>query len=264
VPFALLTDFGTGSIYVGQLKGVLAALAPGHAVVDLTHEIEPQAVDEAAFLLARTFEVFPPATIFLCVVDPGVGSAREILIVEGSERRFVAPDNGLLALAIERLVEPRAFRVGAAHYHGASATFHGRDVIAPVAARLAGGTPPEALGEPVAPGDLAPSPVARPRAEAGGRRIRGRVAHIDRFGDLVTDVDANGRRLPARVRVGGHEVARAARTYADVEPGTVFTYTGSFGTVEVAARNGSAASALGVRRGVEVEVEFAFAEERRG
>lgn len=256
MPIALLTDFGPGSIYVGQIKGVLASLAPAATVIDLAHEVAPQAVDEGAFLLASAFRVFPPGTIFLAVVDPGVGSEREIAILEGDGRTFVAPDNGLLSLVREATAEARAFRVGRALYASVPATFHGRDIMAPVAARIACGEAPSALGEPLPIHRLRPYPAARPRWDGAHARCRGRIVHVDRFGDLVSDVAPPGGRAIRRVRVGGAEVERTGRTFTDVEPGTMFAYTGSFGTVEVAVRDGSAAAALGARRGADVEVEF--------
>lgn len=264
MPIALLTDFGTGSVYVGQLKGVIASGAPAVPVIDLCHEVEPQAVDEAAFLLASAFPHFPPGTVFLAVVDPGVGSAREIAILEAAGRTFVAPDNGLLGLVLARLPEGgRAFHLGREAYAGASATFHGRDVMAPIAARLALGEDPAGLGRAIAMHDLVRYPAPLPHAIAP-RRWRGRIVHVDRFGNLVSDLaPARGLELRA-ARAGGREIARAGRTYADVEPGTLFVYTGSFGTVEVAARNGSAARALGVGRGADLEVDFDSRPTREG
>jgi S-adenosylmethionine hydrolase len=239
------------------MKGALATRAPAEPVIDLGHDVEPQAVDEAAFLLASAFPHFPPRTVFACVVDPGVGSAREIAVLEAAGRTFVAPDNGLLGLVVERLgaQEGRAFLAGREWYSGASATFHGRDVFAPIAARLAAGAlRAEEVGREVPLAALAPYPAPRPRIE--GRRGLGRVVHVDRFGDLVTDIAPPPGRTARRAWLAGREVAQAARTYADVEPGALLVYEGSFGTLEVACRGGSAARALDARRGAEVEVEF--------
>lgn len=259
MPIALLTDFGAGSVYVGQMKGAIATRAPECTLLDLCHEVEPQAVDEAAFLLASAFPHFPERTVFAAVVDPGVGSAREIAILRAGGRHFVAPDNGLLALVLARLSgKGRAFHVGREWYDGAAATFHGRDVIGPIAARLAAGEAAEALGRPVAAEALAPYPAPLPRYE--GARAFGRVVHVDRFGDLVTDIVPpeglpEGREVES-MHLGGREIARAARTYADVEPGALFVYRGSFGTLEVALRDGDAARALALRRGAALEARF--------
>jgi S-adenosylmethionine hydrolase len=237
------------------MKGAILSRAPAVPIVDLCHEVEPQAIDEAGFLLASAATSFPEGTVFAAVVDPGVGSARAIAILEAGGRTFVAPDNGLLALVLARLSgEGRAFHAGAEHYRGASATFHGRDVIAPLAARLAQGEPADALGRPVATATLAPHPAPLPR-RAGPRAI-GRVVHIDRFGDLVSDVAPPPGAAVRSARLAGREVARPARTYADVEPGALVLYEGSFGTLEVAVRDGSAARALGVARGAAFEALF--------
>jgi S-adenosylmethionine hydrolase len=141
---ALLTDFGTGSVYVGAMKGVIATISPRTAVLDVTHGVAPQAVDEGAFLLAATCRSFPEGTVFAAVVDPGVGSAREAVLVEAGGRMFVAPDNGLLGRVIERErasggVRAWYVRERRLFLSEVSNTFHGRDVFAPVAARLASG-----------------------------------------------------------------------------------------------------------------------------
>lgn len=266
MPIALLTDFGTGSVYVGQLKGAIARRAPSVPTIDLTHEVEPQAVDEAAFLLAGAVPHFPEETVFLAVVDPGVGSAREILIVScGGGRLFVAPDNGLLGLVLERAPDARAWHVGRALYASAAATFHGRDIMAPVAARLAAGEPPDALGLPVPVGALALYPAPRPRWE--GRAVcRGRVVHIDRFGNLVSDVAPPGGGIASvrAVRTAGREVRAVARTYAEAAPGTPFAYVGSFGTLEIGVPGASAKRALGAARGQSFETFFVNPEEVEG
>jgi S-adenosylmethionine hydrolase len=256
-----LTDFGDGSVYVGAMKGVIAAICPTANVIDITHGVEPQCVEEAAFLLASAYRFFPPATTFACVVDPGVGSAREIALVEAAGRRFLAPDNGLLGGVLARETPTLARHVRERRFFlpEVSSTFHGRDIFAPVAARLAAGEiAPEAVGPAVDPARLVRIAPARPeRSEAESKGAIGRVVHVDRFGNLVTDVapPAAGA-APRAVEVGGRRIERFARTYAEAPAGEPFTYIGSFGTVEVALPSRSAAQALGVGRGAPVRVQF--------
>jgi S-adenosylmethionine hydrolase len=261
---ALLTDFGTGSVYVGAMKGVIASCAPRARAIDLTHEVAPQAVAEGSFLLAGAWRLFPEGTVFCAVVDPGVGSDRAVVCLEACERLILAPDNGLLSGVLEALeregAPSRARRVenAALFLPEVSATFHGRDIFAPVAARLASGeAAPAALGHALDPASLVR--LARPGREdpEDPRALLGHIVHIDRFGNLVTDLapPRKGCR-PKGLRLHGREVVRAARTYAEAPPGEPFVTLGSFGTVEVALREESAAAALGVRPGTAVRVFF--------
>ena len=251
---ALLTDFGDGSVYVGAMKGVIASICPGATVIDITHGVEPQCVEEAAFLLAAVDRFFPSGTTFVAVVDPGVGSAREIALVDAGGRRYLAPDNGLLTRVLARGGPSRALYVQRAKHFlpEVSATFHGRDIFAPIAARLASGE--------IAPEEVGPdAPVARLKRLPPPA---GNVVHVDRFGNLVSDVEPPPGMRPARVEVGRHVVTRRARTYAEAATGEPFAYIGSFGTVEVALPSRSAAVALGVGRGATFQVHFEEAEPR--
>lgn len=240
------------------MKGVIASIAPRARVIDLAHGVAPGAIDEGAFFLAATVRHFPEGTVFVAVVDPGVGSAREAVLLDAAGRLFLAPDNGILGGVLERAPGARAWVVRERRHFlsEVSATFHGRDVFAPVAARLAAGRiRPEDTGPEVALGRLA-------RAPSGS----GKVVSIDRFGNLVTDVEAprgaaaaGGRAealLPRAVEVAGRRIERAARTYAEAPEGEPFFYIGSFGTVEVAIRGASAAEALGARRGAAVSTQL--------
>lgn len=239
---ALLTDFGTKDVYVGVMKAVIAGVAPGVPVIDLTHEVEPQAVDEAAFLLAQAVPFLPPGAVVCAVVDPGVGSARRAVVVEVDGRRYVAPDNGLLTPVLFTGAPTRARELTnpAIVDPGRSATFHGRDVFSPAAAFLAGGGAWEDVGPEVDPGtlfELAPN--------------RGRVVHVDRFGNLVTDLPADQLPPDCGLRVGEAEVRRRVRTYADAPVGELVVLEGSSGHLEVSVVQGDAARRLGVARGVE-------------
>jgi S-adenosylmethionine hydrolase len=249
----LTTDFGTADGYVGAMKGVILARAPGTTVVDITHEVPPQDVAAAAFALRQAARCFPPGTIHVVVVDPGVGGKRREVIVEDGGHRFVGPDNGVFALAAPtartgwHIVAP-AFR-----RDPAAPTFHGRDVFAPAAARLAAGAPPSEAGPEVTlEGSLAPRPLLLSNS---GRQVTGHVVHVDRFGNLVTDIPLDA--LPeqsAAVRIGSVEVAPIRTTYTDVRKGEVVAYVGSSGTLEIAVREGSAFEHLDVGRGAPVLV----------
>ena len=238
----LLTDFGTADGYVAEIKGVLLSLAPEATIVDLAHDIPAHDTELARLAVARFWRRFPPGTVHLVVVDPGVGTARAALAVRSDGRFLVGPDNGVLSPAL--LVGDAtsiALPVGAA----ASRTFHARDVFAPAAAALAGGAPLASLGLPHQ------APVVRRTPEAVRRddgAIIGEVIAVDRFGNAITNlvgartgvVAAAGRPVPVR------------GTYADVAVGAPVALTGSSGLLEIAVRDGSAARSLGLERGATV------------
>ncbi|HVG96580.1 MAG TPA: SAM-dependent chlorinase/fluorinase [Chloroflexota bacterium] len=243
---ALLTDFGRADAYAGVLHGVLAAVAPRTRVVDLTHDVPPQDVRAGAFLLLTAYRYFPPGTVFVAVVDPGVGSERAVLAVRAGGYLFVGPDNGLLRWAVEDAGgADAAVRVEHPDYRLApvSATFHGRDVMAPAAAHLSRGVALSDLGPPA--GALSGAPLPRPRPLAAG--LGGEVLHVDRFGNCITNLPP----LPGEVLLAGR-AARRVLTYAEgarAHPGEPVTLAGSAGWLEVALPGGSAAAALGVAPG---------------
>lgn len=256
---ALLTDFGLADPYVGQMKGVLAGLVPEARVVDLSHGVEPYRVAQAGFFARASAMHFPPGTVFACVVDPGVGSERRVVLLAWRERLLLAPDNGLLSLFLAGGESLAAFDV-TPPAPPASATFHGRDLFAPLAARLAKGEAPSALGPEIGPAGLARAEWAAPRQERG--RIVARVLHADRFGNLVLNlaVDAWAERLPVGVRLsvqagagravgfgmGGPSRLRARRVthYAELAPGELGLLAGSQGYLELALNQASAREAL--------------------
>ncbi len=255
----LLTDFGTADPFVGVMKGVILGIAPHVRLVDLTHEVPPQAVTVAAFLLETAWREFPPETIHLVVVDPGVGSSRRPLAAEGPHGRFVAPDNGVLspilqageATALHALTRPEFFR------QPVGRTFHGRDIFAPVAAHLANGVSLAALGPPVSDPVRLDLPQPEPLPDGG---MAGQVLHVDRFGNLITNLPealfGADRGVPV-VAVAGHRIRGLADSYAAVPAGRPGAIVGSAGTLEVFVPGGSAAAALGVTRGAAVTVTFA-------
>ncbi|WP_051384361.1 SAM hydrolase/SAM-dependent halogenase family protein [Nitratidesulfovibrio termitidis] len=256
--FALLTDFGLDDPYVGQLKGVLHRLAPAVPVIDISHGVPPHRVETAAFFLAASHPHFPAGSIFICVVDPGVGTPRGLVSMETGGQVMLAPDNGLLHLAAEarpdavlrkldpdRLPDPQ------------SATFHGRDVLAPLAARLAGGESLAAFGDPVLPTDLARPAWAAPRRESDG--VHAAVLHADRFGNVVLNLSlrewdwlaACRLHLPDGTLI---DIARAA-TYAGIPAGRTGLVAGSQGYLELAADKASAAERHWLHPGTEVLLE---------
>lgn len=255
-PITLLTDFGLADPFVGVMKGVIAALAPGARTIDLTHQIPPQDVAAGAFWLAHSVPYFPRGTVHLAVVDPGVGTARRALAAWGRGHFFVAPDNGLLDRIVPSLESIHVLDADALGemlrqaLPGArprSTTFHGRDVFAPAAALLGRGETLAALG---------PALSGEPPVTLGAQPPR--VEVVDRFGNLITNVpwppDGVGPgEAPALVRVRGR-VARWVETYGEAEPGECVALLGSVGTVEIAVRDGSAAHELGAGPREPVEV----------
>lgn len=238
----LTTDFGTVDGYVGEMKGVLATLAPDANVVDITHDVPPQDVERARLTLARIWRRFPAGTVHLVVVDPGVGSPRAALAVESDGRFLVGPDNGVLSPA---LLLPNARVIALPTPKNSSATFHGRDVFAPAAAALARGESIDALGAPWTSPIVKHTPQPTRRDDGA---IVGEILFVDRFGNAVTNLvgarggtlEVDGRRIPVR------------RTYAEVESGGITAVVGSTGFIELAVRDGSAAEVLGVGRGARV------------
>ena len=244
---ALLTDFGTVDPYVAVMKGVLASRTDV-AVHDLTHEIPPFDVFGAAWFLA-TVEPWWPGTVFVCVVDPGVGTSRKIVAMERGEQRFLAPDNGLLTMigGAGRVVsvENEAFFLP-----NGSTTFHGRDRFAPVAAALANGTSLDELGPPMT--GMVRLDYEPPSYD--DTVVRGRIVNVDRFGNCITDIEAARIAFPRLVlHARKHVIARSNRAYGDAGEGA-FVITGSTGHLEISVANADAAHLLGLRRGDRVEV----------
>jgi len=248
----LLTDFGLSDPFVGVMTGVILSGFAEARVVDLCHGLRPQAIAEASFWLERCYAWFPRGTLHVVVVDPGVGSERRVLAAALGGHYFLLPDNGLLSAALLASPGARVLEVELSRFSlpPASATFHGRDVFAPLAARLASGQLSfDALGTPVEP---LPGLLPQPRREP--ERVLGEVITVDRFGNLLTNLDqasvagfAAGRAL-----VAGRSL-RCLRTYADAAPGELLALINAFGVLEIAEREGNAELTLGVTRGAVVE-----------
>ncbi len=254
----LLTDFGLADFFVGAMKGVILSIHREAVIVDLTHLIPPQDIYAAALVLADSYATFPEGTIHVAVVDPGVGSERRAVLIETARYFFLGPDNGLFTLILEEEVPRRAIHITAERFfrHPVSRTFHGRDVFAPVAAWLSRGVDPSTFGPETA--DLVRVPI--PRLERlGEKHWRGQVIHVDRFGNLITNVTAReipieALRAGGRISVNGHEVSALRTHYQEAAPGELFALIGSTGRVEISIRQGSAATTLGVGRGATVEI----------
>ena len=238
----LFTDFGPGGPYGGQTRAVLAREARDVPAIDLVSDLPACDPESAAYLLAAFAPAFPKGAIFLCVVDPGVGGTRAPLVLGAGGRWYVGPDNGLLSIAARRFAEPRWFTI-TWRPDSLSASFHGRDLFAPVAARLARG---EAVpGTPIDPARVVGGDWPEDRAS---------VVYIDGYGNAMTGLRAARLAGDAVLAVGGRRLRRS-RTFSDVPPGTAFWYENANGLAEIAVNRGRADGALRVRVGTPVRVE---------
>jgi S-adenosylmethionine hydrolase len=244
----LLTDFGTADSYVAEVKGVLLSRAPGAVLVDISHDVPPGDIRSAAYILGRSWHRFPVSTVHLAVVDPGVGTSRAALAVRAHGQYFVAPDNGILT-AVLRDAEVEAVTLPTPDT--AAPTFHGRDVFAPAAAKLAQGTPLTELGQQF---NAIPERLAYTEPHQEGRWMVGEIVYVDRFGTLITNVKAELVPARATFEIDDLRIGPLVRTYSDVAPGGLLAYAGSDGAVEIAVRDGSAAERLGVGIGGRVRV----------
>lgn len=259
----LLTDFGEGS-YVASVKGVLLSITRSVQIVDITHSLMMGDVGPAGCVLANTSRYFPEGTIHLAVVDPGVGMDRMPLIVRADAHYYVGPDNGLFGEVLRTATEVNAYHVREEKWlHEAiSPTFHGRDLFAPVAARLAGGADPSELGDEIATAELIPSPIPLPiRTKTD---LTGQVVWADSFGNLMTNlteemVNQWSEGDDYQVVVGWERIRTKIRTFQDTSKGSLAFLFGSWNTLEVVVSEGSAATRLGVSIGEPVRLERAVA-----
>ena len=244
----LTTDFGTSDFYVAAMKAVLIRHCPDVRLIDVTHAVPRHDVLCGSITLERAVDGFPPGTTHLAVVDPGVGTDRRLLVARIKDQTVVCPDNGLITWPWRRLGPGYAYEL-TWRPANSSSTFHGRDVMAPVAGMLADGRPLEEVARPVN------APVLLDITPAGVADC-GRVIHIDHFGNATTNVlhDVLRRREVKQVAVKGRKVGKIRRTYWDVAPGKPLALIGSSGLLEIAVRDGSAAEDLKIRVGDEVNV----------
>ena len=252
----LTTDFGHRGSFIGVMKGVMLSRSPNLKIVDLTHEVLVHWPAEAGFWLHRSFEYFPKGTVHLAVVDPGVGTDRSVLVVEAAGHVFIGPDNGLLAEIIESFaattIRVDEAALGNIALTAISATFHGRDIFAPIAAEIASGNVKISdLGAEV--DDYIPSLIDPPEVLTG--QIRGVVITSDNFGNLITNIEGKDVLSLAspQIQAGGHEMP-LYRTYGDVAPGELLCLVNSSGVLEIACAEQSAEDALNIGRGSPVIV----------
>jgi len=258
---ALLTDFGSQDHYAGVMKGVILGICPDVTLVDISHDLPPHDIALAAHELAATAKYFPPGTIFLVVVDPGVGTARRGLAAEAGERRFVAPDNGVLTAVFQETPPKRVVELTERRYARptVSRTFEGRDRFAPAAAWIAKATDLNAFGRAVT--DYRMLDLPQPSVDDGV--LRGAVIRVDRFGNIVTNVDRRsferlaGGQAALQLTVRGQAIPRIVSTYADIAPGEIGALFGSTDRLECSAHAASAAEQLGVVVGDPVELRRA-------
>lgn len=248
---ALLSDFGTHDPFVGAMKGVLLSKAPGLTIIDITHQIPPQDIQTAAFYLMAATPYMPKGTLFMCVVDPTVGTGRGIVWARTEHHQFIAPDNGLISWVDqkERIIEARFISNSSLFMENISSTFHGRDIMAPVAAAIAKGLPEKKIG-PLFPAYRRfpfPAPVK------AGNRITGQVIAIDHFGNVVTNIKRDYLSARAVFNIADRMIKGLKLTYASVPEGEALALVGSFGFLEFSVRNGSFARTFEVKIGSVVE-----------
>jgi S-adenosylmethionine hydrolase len=252
----LTTDFGLADGYVGTMKGVILDIAPTATIVDISHEITPQDVRGAAYVLYAATPYFPQGTIHVVVVDPGVGSERRAIALRTPQATFVAPDNGVLSYVVagERVEEIAHLTNPRYHLSPVSRTFHGRDIFAPAAAHLARGVRLAELGEPLR--EIITFPLPRPQVRPDGA-IVGQVIHVDRFGNLITSIMSKdlADHSPLRksvVKIRGQSIRGIVNTYAEVTAGKLLALIGSEGYLEISVSGGSASQTLEAKAGDEV------------
>ncbi|MEW6212717.1 MAG: SAM-dependent chlorinase/fluorinase [Acidobacteriota bacterium] len=253
----LTTDFGEADYFVPAMKGVIYSINPGVEIVDVTHQVPPHDIYSAAFTLLCCYRDFPKLTTHVVVVDPGVGSSRRAILVSAGDYNFIGPDNGVFSYIYQREHVSRIVHLSVEHYHRSpvSNTFHGRDIFAPCAAYVSKLTDWSRMGEEI----QNPVRFNTPTPIANERGVRGAVIHIDRFGNIITNItgaELTGDmiRAGARIRVGKHETRRFVTHFAEGGNQELLAYFGSAGFLELAVQRQQAARLVEARRGIEVEV----------
>ena len=248
---ALLTDFGTRDYFVGAMKGAILSIAPKASIIDITHEIEPQNIRGAAFTFAACYRDFPKGTVFVVVVDPGVGSNRRAIAATSGGYHFVAPDNGVLSFVLAK--NARLYELTNRKYFAReiSNTFHGRDIFAPVAAHLSCGISPSEFGREINDPILFDFPRPFP---VSGNEITAQIIHIDRFGNLITNLTMADLPADFWLEMKGVTIERNLKFYAEASPDELFSISGSAGFLEVVVNRGRAKESLSAQVGDKLTV----------
>ena len=258
----LTTDFGTADYYVGAIKGAVLGTCPDAEVLDISHDVLPYDILDAAFTIHQCYKYYPLNTIHVVVVDPGVGSQRRPLLVRGDEHYFIAPDNGVLSLVYPEQEKLTVYHITGTHYfrQPVSKTFHGRDIFAAVAGWLGKGVEAQQFGDEI--DDYVKLSIPKAQGQ-DGKSWKGIVLKIDRFGNVITNISADdcpdlfGETAPTfKITAGGKEISKLAENYAEGAPNEVFALLGSSGFLEIASNRGGAAKILGVKRGAEVNLQL--------
>lgn len=257
------SDYGLYDSYVGIMKGVILKLSPQAEIIDLTNEIQPQNIKQAAFVLHTAVPYFPEGTIFLTIVDPGVGTDRKAIAFKGGNQIFIAPDNGLLSYIINDVPFNGIFSLTNEKFHlnSVSQTFHGRDIFAPVAAHIANGVNLNEMGQRISPDTLVKLPNPQCFHDAQGM-WHGEILHIDRFGDIITSLKAETlgilnlntkkRDTAWAVETSGIKINNLSSTFGDVKSHQFVAYIGSSGYIEIGFRDGNAAKQAEIEIGQNV------------
>lgn len=252
---ALLTDFGTRDYFVGAMKGVILSVNRDATIVDITHEIAPQKINSASFILQNCYADFPAKTIFVAVVDPGVGSKRRAILVETEKYFFIAPDNGLLNFVFEKAENYKVFEISREifFHQPVSRTFHGRDIFAPCAAHLSVGVEPSEFGgkinDFVVLAKRNPKRISKSITEA-------ELVFIDRFGNLITNLKAEDLPDKFYLEINNRKIAKLRGFFAEAEPGELFMIMGSAGFLEIAVFQNSAKDLLNAEIGQKIFVNI--------
>ncbi len=254
----LMTDFGMNDTFIGQMKGVILSIAPDARIIDLTHAITPQNVAQAAFMLAKSVPFFPEGSIVVSVVDPGVGTSRNVIALKTDKHTFLAPDNGLLTPLLQSATDWNCVTITNERYMLAtrSSTFHGRDIFSPASAHLAAGLPLHELGNSIELSTCARIIMPCGTTADNGQSWEGSIIYTDHFGNLVTSLEADllDRSASWLVYAADSQPLPLSATYGDVADQQSLAYIGSSGTIEIAVRNGNAAQTLGLKDGDMVRV----------
>jgi S-adenosylmethionine hydrolase len=260
----LTTDYGTSDHFVAVMKGVILGINPDVNVVDITHSVLAHDILDGALAIGQSYRYFPPKTVHVVVVDPGVGTERRPILVAGDQHYFVAPDNGVLSSVFDQSESLHVWNVISEHYfrQPVSKTFHGRDIFAPVASWLTKSWQTSSFGDPIS--DFVR--FTMPKVKVSGEGVKGIVLRADNFGNLITNVTpedfpamltANGN---LSISVGKSKITKLVQTFAEGVPGEPVALIGSGGCLEISVNRGSAAKTLGLGRGAEVTVELSKAE----